>query len=195
MQRHFAQLWTHSRHCNGEQSWKRLSPGLLPAPCPVVIVQAATAAADRNSELVQACVSWLRKELFAAQIRKAEGKDPQMTANYLGLAWKEGQLLSSAVLVGGLYFIRSEHTYVSLRTEINCTFLSPKEKTDGPSSLQTLSCPSDAASLLMLDEDPLVCSPHWLCSNLIPKWAALEVHSLHQPLHQNRNACLPPSAM
>lgn len=79
MQRHFAQLWTHSRHCNREQSWKRLSPGLLPAPCPVVIVQAATAAADRNSELVQACVSWLRKELCAAQIRKAEGKDLQMS--------------------------------------------------------------------------------------------------------------------
>lgn len=63
-------------------------------------MQAAAAAADRNSELVQACVSWLREEPFAAQIRKAEGKDLQVTANYLGLAWEEEQLLSSAVLVG-----------------------------------------------------------------------------------------------
>ena len=61
---------------------------------------AAAAAADRNPELVQACVSWLGEELFAAQIRKAEGEGRQMTANYLGLAWKEEQLLSSTILVG-----------------------------------------------------------------------------------------------
>jgi len=71
----------------------------LPAPCPAPIAQAA-AAADRNSELVQACVSWLGEKLFAAQVRKAEGEDPQMTANYLGLAWKNEQLLVSAIPVG-----------------------------------------------------------------------------------------------
>lgn len=37
-------------------------------------VSIAQAAAGRNSELAQACVSWLGQSLFAAQIGKAEGK-------------------------------------------------------------------------------------------------------------------------
>lgn len=194
MQRHFAQFWTHSRHCSREQSWKHRSPGLSPAPCPALIVQAA-ATADRNPDLAQACASWLGEELFAAQIGKAEGEALQMTVNYLGLAWKEGQLLSSATVIGWLCSIRSEHMYVCIHTELYCTFLSPKERTDDPTSLQTLSCPSNAAPLLVLDEDPVVHSPHLLCSIPTAKWAALEVRSLYLQLQQIRNACLPPSAM
>lgn len=79
-------------------------------------------------------------------------------------------------------------------TKLCCAFLSLKEGPDHPTSPSTPSCPSDA-TLLLMDEDLGVHSAYLLCSNPILKWAALEIHSLYLPLHQNRNARLLPSAM
>lgn len=89
------------------------------------------------------------RQNFAAQIRKAKVRD--CCRGQLQTTWA----LHGKKAVAQFCCSCWVHTYVYVHIQKFCTFLLPKEQTDGPPNLQTLSCPSDAASPLILNKDPL----------------------------------------